>query len=275
MTSFEEIIKKLPENERCFQGNSGKHVNWQLGECFFGIPPYELYGREPLNSIPKSAVGFHFYLGADSAKILSAFCSSVYSNNVECLAVGDSSYASQNGRNYYQRDYEQVIKVLEDKYFPKLRFLSLGIWQLFSNSHSLYGVLGDITQLLKNNSHIEELTLGGNFTLAERVEFTNLKELTINLDDPITGINGGYISQDTLENLLSSNFPNLEVAWIDLDCEDNEYEYVIPDIFLSAKNVPKLKQCEFNGGFKAGSQRKIIMSNLASQTSIDGLVDII
>jgi len=268
---FQNAVNNLPKNVRCIQTKSGEW-NLPIGHCFFGVPKDKFFGWTPLKKLPKFVSGFNFYLGSDCLELLIAFSKSDYIDELEVLRIGNSSF------NYGRVDnYSELVKTLEKKNFPNLKVFELGIWELFCNAHCSYGKLGDITKLLKNMPNLEYLRLGGNFELSSPIEIDKLTELTVNLDDDVTGINGGYITNETLSNLLNSNFPELKKAWIDLECENNDYGYSLPDVFLSGEKIPKLKKLEITGGFKRGEKSKLKLNKISlaiNPRSLDDIIEI-
>lgn len=70
------------------------------------------------------------------------------------------------------------------------------------------------------------------------------------------------ISQQTLNNLLSSKMPNLSEMDLSLDADD-DMNYFFPDNFLDGSNFPSLKGFEVSGGFKNGEEERLKNSKLA------------
>jgi hypothetical protein len=208
---------------------------------------------------------FYFYLGANQYNLIESFTKSHYAKYVESLAIGDSSYGNGAGR-----DYSQIVKILAQGSFPGISILRLGVWELFSNSHCLYGTLGDISDLCRAMPNLEELWLYGSFSLLKPPVLKNLKKLYIELDDPITGINGGYISNETLCHLLSGHYPLLEElsAYLEIEDEEPRHEYTFPDAFLTGTSVPTLKKIEFTGNFKAEERERLKRSLVGSRALV-------
>lgn len=234
-----------------------------LGDCFFGVPQSDFFGWTVLEEIPAEVTGFRFYLGSDCEGLIQGFANSKFTEQVERLTVGSSSFNMGMGRNY-----ENLTQILSTAKFPNLKVLGLGVWDLFSNSHGMYGSIGNITTLLDNMPNLEKLWLYGAFDLDAQVTLSKLSELNVTLDDHITGVNGGLISQVTLSNLLESNLPSLQDAFIDLDCEDNDMDYQMPNSLIEGKSWPRLKKIEFTGGYAQGEIDKILKSEFVRENKI-------
>ena len=260
MTTFQEECSKVQPELRCVQSCEGKFTNWQENDCFFGVPVDEIYGRKPLNTIPKNAKSFHFYLGSNSEALIKAFVKSEYAHSVERLHIGDSCY--QNGKGC---EYENILTILSEGKYPNLKYLQLGVWQLFSNSHCAFGTLGDVTPLLAKLENLEELFLYGSFQLTSSLELKHLKLLNIESEDPVTGLNIGASAPDSISNLLSSFMPSLNEAFIDLENDRSKMPYLIPEVFLEGKKFPKLTKLEMTGKYLAGEKERLMLSELANR----------
>jgi len=259
MNIFQEELLKIDKTRRCLQAHPGRW-NLPLGDIYFGVPQSEFFGWAALEKLPAEVSGFSFYLGSDCAGLIEAFTKSDFTSQVERLSIGDCSYALGSGR-----DYENISRILANADYPNLRTFELGVWELFSNSHGLYGKIGNVTKLLRKMPNLESLSLYGAFQLDDILTFQRLKSLTVTLDDYTTCVNGGFISQKSLDNVLSSDYPELHEAFIDLECEENDQEYTIPEVFLSGLNVPNLQKIEFTGGYKGGESEIVENSPLGKR----------
>ncbi len=264
LSEFDRVFLNLPNDIRCHEqginDNTGKEYNF----CVFGVPSKPWAGRKRILKIPDEVNEFHFLMGQGGYDLIFEFAHSNYVNKVEVLCIGDSCYTNNSGV-----DYRDITGAIEKVTFPKLKSLSLGIWELYSNSHCMYGKIGNVTRLLQNNHMIIELDLGGHFELDDNINLDKLTNLSVQLDDQVTGINGGLISQNTLNHLLGSFYPALECLYLDLRCDDennkNESGYICPDDFLSGKNFPSLKACYIGGGFAKGQKYLLLNSVLTSK----------
>lgn len=270
MGNFEKEISKIAIDKRCIQSDEGKFCTSRVGACFFGVPTDELYGRIPLHSIPDNVAAIHFLMGSDQQQLVAAFAHSHYCKTVDTLTIGSSSYSRE-----FPLDYSAAIAALRDAVCPQLKRLSVGEWVLFANEHCAYGRLGNITPVLQQLSHIEVLEIWGNFEITEAINFPNLKDLSVILNDSITYINGGLISNATLSILMSCCYPNLEEIFFDLECDEDDSGYTFSDIFLAGENLPKLRRLEITGGFATGEKENLIASPLYKKVKTKFLDDMI
>lgn len=263
MKSFHENIKDIPPDIKCIQTGKGNFQNWPKGDCFFGVPSDALYGRKELDSIPKSTTSFHFYLGSNCVELLQSFAESDYIETVNELYIGNSCYNKGDGR-----DYRDVVSVLEKYSFPSLKHLELGVWQLFSNSHCAFGNLGNITNILTGMPNLEELFIYGNFVLEEAIELNKLKILQVQIDDYVTGINSGYPSVSSIFNILSSVLPNLKSMYLDLEKDEEQPFYKIPEVLMTGGNLPSLESFEIAGPLEEASLEKLRNSQFSQKPGI-------
>lgn len=250
---FQNMVLEVPESIR------------QIGEvCNFGIS-----SRTSENTkLPKIIKEFNCYLGSEGQSLIEAFVKSPYTATVEKLSIGDSSDST---RRYGMIDYRKIVEILSNAEYPNLKTLELGVWELLCNAHCLYGRLGDITVILENMPNLEELNLYGSFELNYPIKLKNLQQLHIILDDDMTGINGGYITQETLDNLLNSYFPVLNIVSLNLEMEEpqiypfegyrdthsNNMDYSFTDLFLSGQTWPNLQNLFLLGGYLEGEIDKL------------------
>ena len=279
MNQFYQELLKLPKNIR------------QTGEkCIVGIENKDLIYTSLIDKTEISKADnftneikeFSVFLGSDAKTIIQAFVVSDFLNNLEVLHIG---VCSEN--TGHPLDYREIAKILSQVSFPNVHSFSFGEWLLISNSHCLYGKLGDITQILSNMPKLNYLELGGQFELNSPIVLNELTELTIHLDDPMTAGNGGYISQETLNNLLNSKFPQLETVWLDLDLDwavDDEFkridglptnckDYKLTEDFINGKSWANLKQIEFSGGYAQGELDRFFNSEFVQKNQIKAIYD--
>ena len=251
--SFSEI----PLEKRCYQSHFGKFRSWPVGDCFFGVPADKLYGRKPLTKIPRNSTGFHFYMGSDQQSIFDSYVGSTYAQVTTSLHIGNSCYALGVGR-----DYTQLTEALLQCSFPKLRSLELGVWQLFSNSHCAYGNVGGIDGLGAAMPELRELFIYGKCQLQKPLSIPRLEILHVVVDDPVTGMNGGAPDVKTVSNILSSSLPNLRELYIDLESDDENLRYVIPESLLGDNLFPRMTKIELVGNFRVGEKERLLKSPL-------------
>jgi len=267
--TFQNEVFKIPKELRFIETSS---IDNECAEISFGLPYEQKDNLATLELLPTYITGFNFYLGGSMQSLMSSFSTSVFPSKIEHLSIGNSSYAESP----VDTNYIEMIEVLESCNFINLKSLCLGCWELFCNSHCLYGKLGDITSILKNSPNLEYLGLYGNFQLSQSLSLNRLKDLTIELDDPETNVNGGFITQSTLDFILESQFSMLEEVYIDLECDKNDYSYTFPNKFLEGLTMPQLKKIEIAGGFANQEKERLLKSPLINKNNIkfcfDGMV---
>lgn len=247
MSRLQDLVAAIPSEHRCIQSSPGAW-NLPLNSCYFGVPQSEDFGWTTLEQLPDDLTHCHFFLGGEPVELLQEFAQSPFPRRLKTLAIGNSCYSIGKGL-----DYSQLITAISQTEFPELQSLHLGVWELFSNSHCMYGKLGDVTNLIRNCPKLVQLGLYGSFNLTQQLTFANLIDLHIQLEDPTTASNGGFINQQTLNSILSSEYPQLREVFLDLECEDDDYGYQIPSGFQPQESMPKLKAYELAGGFTNGS----------------------
>ena len=259
---FTEAVLALPEGMRCMQTAPGA---WKLplADCFFGTPADKFYGWETLTILPPEVNGFNFYLGSECTDLIEAYINSHYPEITERLMIGNSSFGLGKGRNY-----ADLVEIMAGGNFPNLKHFELGVWTLFHNAHCLYGKLGDVTELLQKMPALTKLELCGAFKLAKSPVFPMLEDFTVTLDDYVTGVSGGDISQSTFHYLINSDLPAVEEIFFDLECADGEVAYQFTDKFLSGEGLPVLKIIEITGRFSAGEKEKLLKSPLGQRPDL-------
>ena len=261
MDTFQNEVFKVPKKWRCIDNSF--HDN-NSSEIYFGVEHEKEDNLTILELVPAYVKGFHFYNGGLMHSLISSFSASSFPSKIESLSIGNSSYAETP----INRDYVEMIEALENCNFINLKNLHLGYWHLYSNSHCLYGTLGDVTSILKHSPNLECLGLYGNFKLSLSLPFDRLKSLTIKLNDPYTYVNGGFITQSTLDFILESQFSMIEEVYIDLECNDDDYGYTFPDKFLDGLTMPQLKKIEIVGGFAIQEKERLLKSPFTKKNNI-------
>ena len=263
----------VPVEQRCYQFRSASFWNRALADCFFGVPPDSLYGRHPLTSIPSGATGFHFYCGADQHALIDSFIESDLAESTTSLHVGSSCFDFGNGL-----DYRGLTASLMQADFPRLETLELGVWQLFSNSHCVYGRVGNIDTLGTRMPALKHLYLYGHCELRTRLSLPHLETLHVVVDDPAAGINGGPLDSLTVSNILSSSFPNLRKLFVDLEIDEDDVSYSVPDVMMTDDVFPRLTAFELVGNFHAGERQRLMNSamlrNKHIKLHLDEMVDV-
>jgi hypothetical protein len=226
MDNFLNLAKQLPEQYRNVQVNKGMRPK---KSCFF-------------------------CLGSSGLDLLTEFSKSDLAQKVEFLVVGNSLGEIGNGK-----DLSEIVKVMSESEFPKLKVLYLGDWDVYSHLDYVYGNLGDITNLLKRMPLLQKLKLGGYFELKERLNLPLLRDIQVKVDYA-----GGNetLSISTYNNLFLSYFPNLEELYYELGAEFTTDIYEFCDDFLTGEKTPKLNKLEICGTFKSGEKQRIQGSKL-------------
>lgn len=246
-------ILQIPLQQRFFTGSDRLSPSDICDDaCVFGLGASR--GR-PLNFIPPETKGLYFYYGSGIKNLLKEILKLDLVTNLEYLVIG---ITHNNAKDY--ADYSEISRILSDTYFPKLRFFEYGIDKLIANEHCIYGNLSDITSVLENMPALEKLYLFGNFKLTKPVTLSRLIDLEVLMDDWALHINGGKITNDTLQYLLTSEFGSLRLFSLSIDLDDEKYEYTIPQTFLTGQHTPKLEVFELEGNFKTGTQKQIFES---------------
>lgn len=81
----------------------------------------------------------------------------------------------------------------------------------------------------------------------------SLKDLQIQVENPVTGSSGEAIDCATVTNLFELHFPVANELFIDLPDDESEYIYEIPYKFISGESSPNIQKLEIAGSFTAES----------------------
>jgi len=245
------VLDKVDPQKRYF---TGAKANKEVANIFgnkalvFGL---QFQGTtETLTEIPDAATDLRLFLTSDVDELLYEILNTGIGNRLTRLEIGG---AKNNGIDYKNYDFSKVSSVLEQFDFPELTVFTYGDDSLLANEHKFYGNLGNITNVLPKMSNLRELELFGNFVINKPITFPSLRQFVIIMDDWATHVNGGKISAESIENLLSSHYPKLKELEFNLDFNDEAYEYRIPENFLNGVNAPQLSLLSFAGKFKKGS----------------------
>lgn len=263
MTTFDELLARWPPAERCVQVGVDGAVR-----CFVGVPADRRQGRVPLTEMPRALTGMCFLAGGGQAELVTAFAASSHTSTVELLEIGSSSYGLGRGG----LDYRACVDALTGAHLPSLRRLHLGIFELFSNSHAAYGTVGDLTPLLQGLPHLHDLGLYGLFALSQPPALPQLRTLSIDVDDPVTGHDLGPPDAATVALLLSADMP--QVREIDILMEwpppRGTTPWRLPRTFLGGHTVPRLERLTLPAQMLAeGEEVALSSSPLARRVRID------
>lgn len=201
------------------------------------------------SNFPKSLDSAGVLLGPHCTDFVAALAASKVRETIEHLSIGWSHdlYGKDDG----PLDLSGVSDALSRSTWPRLKHVSLGCFELLYNGHAAYGKLGNITRLLEGMPALAALDLWGNFQLDQPLHHGALISLNVQLDDPVTGMNGGPIAPATLENLLRSDLPALETISLDLECSNGSGPETCEDItfapaesWLSGRRWPNLRELD-------------------------------
>jgi len=252
-------ISRIPANQRFFTGKGERLLNYYCNNaCVFGYGTYP--NVAPLNFIPNETKGLYFYYGSGIKDLLEEILKLDLIKDLEYLAIG----ITHNNAEHYA-DYSEISLILSATYFPKLKFLEYGVDELVANESCIYGNLGDITGVLSNMPQLEKLYLYGNFRLTAPLNLKFLTHFEVCMDDYILHINGGKITNHTLQQIFVSKLESLVLMSLDLTFNDELYDYLIPDEFLSGGNTPNLELLELMGKFSVGTKLQIGRSSFKNQ----------
>jgi hypothetical protein len=203
---------------------------------WIGLRPDPEYRRAPLAAVPQAPRSLCFVEAPDQAELVGALAASAEAASLEHLMIGTShDYIPGRPIRY---DMSAAVAALCGARWPALKHLSLGDMELLFNGHAYYGKLGDVTDVLAAAPQLDELRLRGQFMLRGPVRHDRLREMSVCVDD--IGVSGGPLSQDTVSNLLASDFPALRTVCLSLDDGEREADYVIPDAFFAGSRFPAL-----------------------------------
>jgi hypothetical protein len=203
---------------------------------WIGLRPSAEYQRAPLAAVPTVPRSLCFVEAPEQATLIAALAASAEAASLEHLMIGTSHDYIPNRPIRY--DMSAAVAAFRAARWPALQRLSLGGMELLFNGHAYYGKLGDVTDVFGAAPQLDELRLHGQFALRGPVSHGRLRELSVFVDD--IGVSGGPLSQDTVSNLLSSDFPALRGVCLSLEDGDREADYVIPVAFFAASRFPGL-----------------------------------
>ena len=250
--SFEEEVSSFSSEKKCVQRGRGVLANSAEGDCFFGVPPSKSHHRDAFVDLPDDARGFHFYLGADGSRMVDAFAKSRWAERARYISIGNTSHYLFDGV-----DYREAIRSLGAGSYPDLEVAELGVWRLFSNSHCMMGQLGCLNDFLAAAPSLEVLRLFGSFQLKKRFSLPRLRKLCVQQEDPVTGSSGEAIANSTVVNILDSDLPSLEDAYIDLERDGDQIFYEFPDRFVEGKSFSSLSKLTVYGSFLEGEYSRL------------------
>ena len=221
--------------------------------------------RTPMDRVPDKPHTVLFWNGRYQTDLLRAFLESPQAQTVRALSIGANSLIDT------ETEYEELVALLRTARLPALELLGLGEYELFSNESSAYGKIGDLTDVIPRFPTVRSLWLFGNFELTRPIVFPAMEQLRVQLDDPVTAINGGPISNATLANLLCSWMPKVTDIDIDLSCDGEPIQYTFPIPFLDGGGMPELSLLTIKGKFAETSAGDELFNSLLGRRLGGGL----
>lgn len=242
---------KIISHDKSLPSGRSRHV-------YFGKPRGSKFRSFDL--LPTDMKGVSFYFGGNEIEFIKAFFLAGCGEQLETLEIGSCSY-----RYDLNLDYTEIIAFLSTQDLSNIKHLKLGLWQLYSNSESFFGRLGDLTQLLNKATQLQTLHLSGHFTLKEKQLFSYLQALTIEIENYTIEIEENSITQATLNCLFDSQYPCCDHMWLDLRVENTEHKFTFSEKFLDAKALPLLEYLLIAGKFEKEEEQKFLTSKLAKK----------
>lgn len=259
--AFLDLVLRFPDEHKGFSEGAQGHRKWWLGAK--PLPPCRYVTTKPKYD---DLCSFLFVMGAHHLDIFEAYIHSSFSKDVQRLFVGTSSteYSPKNS-DVDPMDYSLVTEVLSKGWYPRLKVLWLGSTELLFNGTWSNGSVGDVTKLLKKMPNLSNLEISGFFKLNEPIELNHLTCLDIEVLHDLKRKACLEPSLDSVQNLLSSNFPKLKEAQYFLQCDGDLSRnpgYVFPDVFLDKCSHPSLRKLSLTGLFQKGEIKKLQQSRL-------------
>ncbi len=211
-----------------------EHCSQREGTLLVGLPPVQ--GLDSVGILDRDIRSIAFLAAPIQSDLIAAFARDPISQQIEELTVGTSHDYAQRRLGGF--DFRLAIAALS-RPMPALRKLSFGdMLQLF-NGGQYYGQLGDIGLIFANCPNLEDLSLFGQFELGEPVTHSVLKSIYAAADS--IGVSGGPVSHETVDRLLLSMFPVLETLTLELEEEDLQAPYRLPEGFETSNGMPRLR----------------------------------
>jgi hypothetical protein len=265
---LQAALLHYPPEQRFFSGEGLRLLNYFCDNAL--VLGYGTYaGTTSPDFIPQNTKGFYSYYGSGIKNLLAEVLKTDIAANLECLVIGITIHHTNN-----YSDYSEISRLLSQVHFPKLKHFEYGIDEMVVNTASNHGNIGDVTGALQNMPNLEELYLYGNFRLSQPVHLPQLMKLETLQNDRQTNINGGKITNDTVQLLLTSKFSSLRLLSMNVSFNDDLYEYSLPEAFLNGESTPDLKVLQLYGQFKEGTKLQMSKSDfLRRRVGIDEAID--
>ena len=237
-----DLLAAVPDDRKSQLQVEEHDVLGRHSRVYFGPPPEQ--NRAPLGGALPPDTRYVAFLGApDQPELVRAVVDSHHAQDLLALFVGNFSYAHKG----YSLDYSPSVASLRGAELPNLRYLQLGEWERFHNSETLYGTIGDVTDVLANLDELVYLQLAGTFELTRSRSFDHLVELELWSLSTIAEPCGDPIDPASFANALACEMPALEEAMLHPYCELERVREAFPRAFLDGENVPRLRKVEVAG----------------------------
>ena len=243
------ILKNYPSNKRLYKSSESTYEGCLSNSCIFGIANNNIL-LPSIDTIPPDITNFFSFFAEGNYDIISNLIENGINKNLEHLTIG---FEHDNAK-YGYKDYSKISELLASTEFPKLKSFEYGIDFLLVNEEQYYPHLGDLTNVLANMPLLEELDLSGSFKLQKQIDLKHIKKIYIL--DYYTDISNGFITKETLNYLMESNFENLEEFELSLTPDNNLTYYLNENILRN--NINKLKRVAVDGRFEVGTKDKLI-----------------
>lgn len=235
--------------------------SWAGDTLLVGLPPDRTLGRWTVITLPRDVRKIAFLQGPLQADLIRALARSTVARDLTHLTIATSHDYAERKLGAY--DFRPAIAALKATHFPQLESLSLGNMEQLFNGHRYFGTLGDISHVFDAAPKLTTLNLHGQCALGSPITHHCLTELFLEVDD--IGVNGGPISRDTLDHLLTSNLPALTQMELSLADGTPNDRYALPDVARMHAGMPRLKSIHIDCLSEEGLLRLQSLRNLLAQ----------
>lgn len=206
----------------------------------------ELGNAAPLHAPPAARQRVVFLEAPVQADLIAAFVASPEAERVEDLFIGTAQdYPGRWPRETFPGyDMAAAVGALRSATLPALRQLTLGDMEDRAGGFRLFGTVGEISHVFAAAPQLAYLGLHGNFALATPVRHGTIDTIETLFDT--YGVTGETITQETLDNLLLSDFPSLSRMLLEMSEGGDEADRTLPDGFLAPGHMPALRMLEID-----------------------------
>jgi deoxyribonuclease V len=241
-----ELQKISPRNR--YWAPEGCH-NWGWRDPGVVIGGYAQGEEEVLESIPSDSQALYWLRGGGDAPLMGNILLLDWVDQLRVLMIGRCMSGSV--------DYSGTAALVGSTSFPQLRKFSFGDEVLVGNEESIYGNLGNLTDLLMRMPKLQDLELFGTFEMGQPARLPRLQELDYWMCGSQKTSHFPETHPDSLAHLLASEMPEVEQVGLVLDCEGGREAYYLPQNFLHGENIPNLRKLELSGRFRPGTRKAL------------------